>query len=47
MITITINEETNTIADMATALRQIADELEKGYINGIAPTFNLSGEEEK
>lgn len=46
MYSISILEETKTSADMAYALRNIADQIENGYTEGYYPSWLLSGTEE-
>lgn len=46
MVKIEITEETATCLDMAYALREIANRIEKGFTRGIDPNFVLSGENE-
>ena len=46
MISIAINEETETIDEMVQVLQEIANKIQAGYTSGMSPAFVVEGEEE-
>ena len=46
-LTISIYEETESLADMADVLRRVADLLEDGFSAGVDPAWNVKFEEVK
>lgn len=46
-ISIEIQEPANSVEEMASTLRHIADKLDEGYTSGYYPTWGIKREEDK